>query len=107
MELKLAGLGRKKHTFCNTNGGHQYVQAELESIFPKLAPLDGKFHLYKGRSGGDRTLVKIKMGSEGKKKAFKIMCRLEMYYSSIIHLCVYPSAFIFIYPFLGLKIIRS
>ena len=63
--LKLAGLGKKKVIFDNRDGGHQYVQAMLEDAFPKLRSVEGKFLMYKGRSGSDRSLTKIKMGQEG------------------------------------------
>ena len=64
--LKLAGLGREKVSFDKRDGGHQYVQAELQQRYPKLCKADGKYLLYKGRSGSDRSLTKIQMGQEGK-----------------------------------------
>lgn len=84
-ELKIAGLGKKRHTFMNRNGDHQYVQEEMENLFPKLENAKGNFLFFKGGSGTTKQLSKVKLGKEGKQQMFilrvPIACYIRQYQS--------------------------
>ena len=56
-------------------GGHEYIQQELEKVFPKLRKAQGDFLLYKGSSGTSKKLAKIRMGKEGNFKQ-RVSCPL-------------------------------
>lgn len=85
-DLQMAGLGKRRHTFDNRDGGHEYVTAELQEVYPKLKAANGSFLLYKSGVGGtNKKLTKIRMGPEG-----KYMCVFDFSFQHITPIIYQP-----------------
>ena len=66
LELKEAGLGKKKIAFQDKKAGHDKVLETLEKEYPKLKSQNGRFELLRAGSGGNgRPISLLPPSAEG------------------------------------------